>query len=259
MVAAIHPESVVLSVIRFVDSLRLPNAFLKPNDCKTQDPMTFRSVHPRRGFSLVELLVVILIISLLLTLAAVGLRGIGGKGISVALATTEAVFDEARSIAVGKGTKCRVLIDVNDVNDVTTYKRRILVAYEELDAKGEPSGKWVLSSRPTLLPERTFYSQTYSKRDHKADSGELDEMSLAINKTAFDGRYLYYEFNAEGICTTPGASFVIGGGIRADGQQPRTSGEGKRDFAGFVVWRNGRTSLFRGPDEIGIPSQVSEF
>lgn len=221
--------------------------------------MNRRFIPKPRGFSLVELLVVILIISLLLTLGAVGLRGIGGKGVTAAVTTTEAVFDEARSIAVGKGTKSRVLVDVNDPQNTDTYKRRILVAYQELDDKGEPTENWVLASRATVLPERTYFSQNFSKRDHEGDSGTLEEMSLAINKTAFDGRYLYYEFNSEGICSTPGASFIVGAGVRPEGEEPRATGEGKRDFAGFVVWRNGRTSLFRGPDEIGIPSDVTNF
>lgn len=222
--------------------------------------MISRPVRKPGGFSLIELLVVVLIISLLLTLGAVGLRGIGGKGVTTAVTTTEAVFDEARSIAVGKGTKARVLIDVNDINNLDNYKRRILIAYEELDEQGEPKeGQWALASRAVMLPERTYFSQTFSKKEHEKGTGELEEMNLAINKTAFDGKYLYYEFNSEGICTTPGASFVIGTGVRPDGQEPRATGEGKRDFAGFVVWRNGRTSLFRGPDEIGIPSDVTNF
>jgi type II secretory pathway pseudopilin PulG len=208
---------------------------------------------------LIELLVVILIISLLLTLGAVGLRGIGGKGVTTAITTTEAVFDEARAIAVGKGTKSRVLVDINDIQNLETYKRRILVAYQELDEQGEPTDKWVLASRAVTLPERTYFSQTYSKKNHEDGTGVLQEMTLAINKTSFDGKYLYYEFNSEGICSDPGASFVVGTGVRPDGQEPRVTGEGKRDFAGFVVWRNGRTSLFRGPDEIGIPTEVTNF
>jgi prepilin-type N-terminal cleavage/methylation domain-containing protein len=212
------------------------------------------------GFSLIELLVVILIISLLLTLGAVGLRGIGGKGVTTAVTTTEAVFDEARAIAVGKGTRSRVLVDINDIQDLTTYKRRIFVVYEELDEQGEPQkDKWVLASRATTLPERTYFSQTFSEREHENGTGDLDEDTFDFGKPAFNGKYLFYEFNSEGICLTPGASFVVGTGVRPEGQEPRVTGEGKRDFAGFVVWRNGRTSLFRGPDEIGIPTDVINF
>jgi prepilin-type N-terminal cleavage/methylation domain-containing protein len=222
--------------------------------------MTSRPVRNPGGFSLIELLVVILIISLLLTLGAVGLRGIGGKGVTTAVTTTEAVFDEARSIAVGKGTRSRILIDVNDINDLTNYKRRILLAYEELDEQGEPKkDQWALASRAVMLPERTYFSKEFSKKEHEKGTGDLEEMDLKSGKTLVDGKYLYYEFNSEGICTTPGASFIIGTGVRPDGQEPRATGEGKRDFAGFVVWRNGRTSLFRGPDEIGIPSDVTNF
>lgn len=222
--------------------------------------MNSRPTRKSGGFSLIELLVVILIISLLLTLGAVGLRGIGGKGVTTAVTTTEAVFDEARAIAVGKGTKARVLIDVDDIQDLDNYKRRILVAYEELDDQGEPvKDQWVLASRAVTLPERTYFSQTFSKKEHEKGTGELEEMNLTTGKTNFDGKYLYYEFNSEGICTTPGASFIIGTGVRPDGQEPRVTGEGRRDFAGFVVWRNGRTSLFRGPDEIGIPTDLTNF
>jgi prepilin-type N-terminal cleavage/methylation domain-containing protein len=213
-----------------------------------------------RGFSLIELLVVILIISLLLTLGAVGMRGIsGGNSVNSAIATTEAVFDEARSIAVGKGTKARVLVDVNDAQDNDNYLRRVLIAFQKLDDQGEPTEDWELASRALNLPEKIFFSRTYSKKDHEGGSGDLDEMTLSINKRAFDGRYLYYEFNSEGIATAPGASFVVGSGTRPQGEDPKVTGDGKRDFAGFVVWRNGRTSLFRGPEQIGIPSEVTKF
>ncbi len=217
---------------------------------------TFRS----RGFSLIELMVVILIISMLLTLGAVGLKGIaGGKGISTAVATSEALFDEARSIAVGKGTKARVLVDINDSQDVDNYLRRILVAYQKLDSDGQPTEEWELASRATLLPDKVFFSQEYSRLDHEGGGGDVREMSLSTGRTNFDGRYLYYEFNSEGICTSPGASFIMGTGARNQGQEPRVTGEGKRDFGGFVIWRSGRTSVFRDPSQMGLPTDVTTF
>lgn len=222
--------------------------------------MHFRSTRSAKGFSLIELLVVILIISVLLTLGAVGLKGIGGKGVTSGVATAEAIFDEARAIAVGKGTRARVMIDVDDPQDTENYKRRMIVVYEKLNDQGEPQkDQWEMSSRAVSMPEGTFFSETFSKKDHTNGGSAMDEEPLTTNKREYDGKYVFYEFNSEGICSTPGASFILGSGARGQGQEPTVTGAGKRDFAGFIVWRNGRTSLFRGPDEIGIPSDVKTF
>ena len=225
--------------------------------------MHFRSTRSARGFSLIELLVVILIISVLLTLGAVGLRGLGGKGVSSGISTAEAVFDEARAIAVGKGTKSKVLVDVNNPQDAENYKRRMIVVYQELNEQGEPKDNWVMSSRPVMLPEGTFFSNTFSKKKHGdggAGGDSVEEFNFpSENKKTFAGKYASYDFNSEGICANPGASFIIGSGTRPQGGEPKVTGSAKRDFAGFIVWRNGRTSLFRGPDEIGIPSDVTTF
>ncbi|MGA0854875.1 MAG: prepilin-type N-terminal cleavage/methylation domain-containing protein, partial [Luteolibacter sp.] len=50
------------------------------------------------AFTLVELLVVIAIMSILMTAGAIGLGGIGGKGVTSGVASAEALFDEARSL-----------------------------------------------------------------------------------------------------------------------------------------------------------------
>lgn len=214
------------------------------------------------GFSLVELLVVILIISLLLTLGAGVMNGISkGNNMGSAVATSEAIFDEARAIAVGKGTTAKVLVDINDPQNEDTYLRRLVVVYQELDPQtGEPMpNQWSIASRGLTMPEKIYFSQEFSKKDHKNGGGKLDEFNLTTDKALYAGKYLEYNFNSEGICTTAGASFVIGSGVRPLGQEPKTTGQGKREFGGFVIWRNGRTSLFRDPDQIGVPAQVTDF
>ena len=210
------------------------------------------------GFTLVELLVVTLIISILLTMGSRAFRGTGGKGVTSAVATTEALFDEARSIAIGKGTKARVLVDIADP-DSESYLRRLVVAFEEIDqATGEGTGNWELVGRGFTMPDKVYFSQTYSRTDHDGGTGDLPTDNMQFSGTLYDGEYAYYEFNAEGICTTglgsggeyTGPSFVIGSGSRRSGGEPKTTSDGKRDFGGFVIWRNGSTSIFRSPNQI---------
>lgn len=211
-----------------------------------------------RGFTLVELLVVTLIISILLTMGSMAFRGAGGKGVTSAVATTEALFDEARSIAIGKGTKARVLVETGDPSS-ESYLRRIVVAFETLDqTTGEGTGEWELIGRGYSMPDKVYFSQVYSVTDHDGGSGELPTETMNFAGTLYDGEYTYYEFNAEGICTTglsgdgnyTGPSFVIGSGSRRSGGDPQTTSEGKRDFGGFVIWRNGSTSIFRSANQI---------
>lgn len=224
------------------------------------------------AFTLVEMLVVIAIMSVLMTAGAIGLGNMGGKGVTSGVASTESLFDEARSMAIGKNARACVLIAQDLTNNGADNLRRIVVAYEDIDpATGTPvapnsaTPNWVLSSRGILLPEQTFFSETYSFSNHAGGSGAINTVTAANLKSApgaangvkaaYSGSYYIYEFNAEGICSTPGASFVIGSGTRgltgaALTDRPRVTSAGKRDFGGFVVWRNGRTSVFRSPEQI---------
>ncbi len=203
-----------------------------------------------RAFTLVELLVVIAIISILMTAGVIGLGGIsGGKGVSSAVTTAEAVFDEARSIAVANRTRARVLVGKDLVNNPADNLRKLAVIFSRIDDNGNET--WELSSRGLTLPEQVFFSQDYSRAPHDG-GGAIDEMQSPPELTgAFEGTYFYYEFNAEGICTAPGASFVVGAGVRQNPTaQPRVTSAAKRDFGGFVIWRNGSTSVFRSPAQI---------
>ncbi|MCX6873177.1 MAG: prepilin-type N-terminal cleavage/methylation domain-containing protein [Verrucomicrobia bacterium] len=220
----------------------------------------------RSGFSLVELLTVIAIISVLMTVASIGLGGLlAGKGVSTGVSTTEAVFEEARTLAVGKRTNAAVLVSIQDPTNADTYLRRLVVAYKEIDpVTNAQNGTWTLSSRGVTLPDKIYYSRVLSKQDHKNSSGELPTVSLGGGnvKKDYQGVYFVYEFNAEGICTTPGASFVIGTGVRSPSGtelRPRVINSAKRDFGGFVIWRNGSTSIFRDPLQIGKANNLTYF
>lgn len=221
---------------------------------------------PSAGFSLVELLTVIAIISILLTVGAIGLGGItGGKNVTSGVTTTEALFSEARALAVGKGTRTRVLVNVNDPQDRENYLKRVLVIQLQTDANGvqqDPAspGNWDLTSRGSILPDGVYFSKKYSRKSE--DDATLNEMNLiatATIKQPYVGKYVYFEFNSEGICETPGARFVIGSGARTGNGTVIATASAKRDFGGFAIWRNGNTSLFRAPDQMDIDTNVKEF
>ncbi len=221
------------------------------------------------AFTLVEMLVVIAIMGILMTAGAVGLGGLGGKGVSSGVATAESLFEEARAIAVGQRVKSRLLVAKTLTNNPGENLRRILIAAQTLDANGNPvAGAWTLSSRGQVLPDQVFFSQTFSKRNHGGGAGasipldgtmEMGSALITDVRASYAGTYYFYEFNAEGICSTPGASFVIGSGSRnlgATAGVPRVTSAGKSDFGGFVIWRKGSTSLFRNPQQIS-PSMRS--
>jgi prepilin-type N-terminal cleavage/methylation domain-containing protein len=217
------------------------------------------------AFTLVEMLVVIAIISILMTAGSIGLSSMGGKGVTSGVATTESLFDEARSTALGRNIRSCVLVAKTLTNNSAEDLRRLLVAYEEVDANGLPVSppeqqpNWVLSSRGAVLPDQVYFSKEFSKKNHAVGSEAVDEITdarIKDVKPTFKGSYFIYEFNDQGISKNPGASFILGSGTRntsksSTEQPPRVMAAAKRDFGGFVIWRSGRTSVFRSTDQMG--------
>lgn len=227
-----------------------------------------RSAGHRRGisrpaFTLVEMLVVITIITVLLTIGALGLRNLGkSSGVSAGVPLAEAAFSEARGLSAGNGGSSRLLISA-DPDDNEKYLRYMLVVYLTDD------GKWVAASRGIYLPEGVYFSQEYSKLKHSPLPGtgsipKLPSAEEAIYLRAdagtsndnLSGPYFYYQFNSEGNSANPGASFVVGTGTKPPGaDKPRAgSGGGAKNFGGIMVWAKGTTSIFRHPDQIGVPA-----
>jgi len=226
-------------------------------------------LHSRRvapAFTLVEMLVVITIITVLLTIGAVGLKDMAkAGGVSAGLPVAEAIFAEAKAKAIGSGGTSRFLICSDDKNN-ERYLRYMLIVTEQEDSSGKL--KWVVSSKGSYLPKGVFFSQTYSKLDHSATTGDIPVLpeadqdlygglESASKNDNFSGAYFYYEFNGEGIAKDPGASFIIGSGTkRPSDKNPRVTGKGLKNFGGFVVWSKGSTSLFRHPKQMNLPTDI---
>lgn len=248
----------------------------RKNLTRSMNPETHLQPRHRRAFTLVEMLVVIAIMAVLMTAGAIGLSNMGGKGVTSGVATAEALFGEARATAVGRNLRSCVLVAKTLKNNSAEDLRRILVAYEEVDpATGQAkdptslSPNWELSSRGALLPDQTFFSSKLSRKNGiSKDSGipidTIPSSRIKNVKPAFDGEYYIYQFNGQGLAADPlggknfngGCSFVVGSGARLPSKSskdapPKITASGQRDFGGFVIWKNGWTSVFRNPDQTG--------
>ncbi len=204
---------------------------------------------------------VMMVIAILLSVAAVGLQSIkGGQSTTTALSITEALFDEARSAAVGRGTRARLLIhkDLNDADyEGDRYLSYMYVAVEGTNQAGEAQGGgWTVETRATKLPTGVYFSIEESERVAAAIGvGKPGTMSIKLPGSDALKECYYFEFNAEGVCVDsenaaldPGAAVVlIRGALPRDAEEPTIL---KNNKVGFVIWRNGRTSIFRSPEQI---------
>lgn len=209
---------------------------------------------------MVEILTVVTVMAILMSVAAIGIQKLDrGQATTTALAISQAVFAEARSVAVGRGTRARVYIhgqlDDGDEVDQQRYLRYLIVAVLE---DGSDSDFEVVS-RGTSLPNGVYFDADGSK-DASSSVSDIGtwgkgQVDLPGSGTNLRDCY-YYEFNGEGICVDgakdgadPGAAFVLIGGVRQrDAEKPRKLGNNQ---TGFVVWRNGQTAIYRNPDQIG--------
>ena len=229
------------------------------NSCQNPYPSLIPSKKP--GFTLVEVLVVIAIMSVLMTAGSIGLGNINaGKGTTSAVATCESLFEEARTIAISKRCKARILIGRNlSIDGPSKNLRKIFIITEALNpTTGVPltPTSWVVSGRPYILPTGVFFSEKFSTPQ---STGPDRIMGLPGVSSSFQGSHIFYEFNSEGIITTPGAAFIVGSGVRKSDQTIRIVPSAGRDFGGFVTWRNGRTSIYRSPEQMNIPSTATTF
>ena len=218
---------------------------------------------PSRGFTLVELLVVVSIMVAMLSVAAIGIQNVDkGQATVAGISQTQALMDEARNLAIGRGTRARLCIHA-DSSEEDRNLRFALIAYEEvtLDDAGEVTGStWTTDSRGTTLPNGVFFHPRLTDQAAALVSGlgtygQANDVDFPGNPSKNTRRpsYYYWEFNSEGLCTqenasNPGAAFVLCRGVTGpNATEPKVL---SNDVAGFMIWRNGRTSPIRDTEAI---------
>ena len=213
----------------------------------------------KRGFTMAEILTVVAVMAILMSIAAVGIQKMDrGQATTTGLAISQAIFAEARSLAIGRGTRARVYIhgEMNDgdEDDQQRYLRYLAVGVLEDGSDSD----FEIVSRGTFLPNGVYFDEDASREasNDVSDLGTFGREDVDLPGLGTNIREcFYYEFNGEGICidgsktnADPGAAFVLVGGVRGSDQEaPRPIGNNR---TGFVVWRNGQTAVYRSPDQI---------
>jgi hypothetical protein len=197
------------------------------------------------------------IIAILLSLASVGISRIGkGQGVTAGLAVGEGLLAQARILAMNQNAPARLIIHgaLNDSDPIQRerYRRMMMVVYQTttIDDEGKIDETWVPVGSPTFLPQGVYYSPELSKRDMRMGGVLGEDRHQLTNQKADTWQCHFYEFNGQGVCTTPGAGFVVVNGARPSGAKLPLTG-GKLDLGGFVVLRNGGTTMIRDITQLG--------
>lgn len=234
----------------------------------------------RKGFTLVELMVVMVIIGIMLTLATTVLRESGTtKTLDSGIDLLQNLVQEARTTAQGNDTYTRIVI-ANDPKDtgknsrhlrymvVQIYRKNATEAESYDGTSVSTNGEWVSTSAGVMLPPGIYFSPSYSNTLAWADGSgnriNTGSASLTRNKST---RIYYFEFDEKGRYVSPSASpnspsqpqrIVLinarpGTGHNSkDGLVPLQTDSAHRPLGakGIVLWPAGNTSLLRTREQI---------
>ncbi len=166
-----------------------------------------------KGFTLIEILVVIAIISILMTMAAGVLKDSGNnRGMQGAVDQLESMIREAQTTAIGNDTYTRLVI--TDAPEDSRHLRFMTVLmlkrgertakYDGSDLVGNNS-RWVATSNGTLFPQGVYFSPYYSRPLEWSENKESETIGRDVTKLSGKGnsRIYYIEFDEKGRFVAP--------------------------------------------------------
>ncbi len=253
-------------------------------------PIKNHHVQKSKGFTLIEMLVVITIMGILMTMAASVLDDIGkGRTVEAAVSDLEGMLQEAQATAIGNDTSTRVVI-VDDPGDTSRDSKHLRYAVVMMLSKKEKSrgnydgtdvsteGRWRSASNGKSFPNGVFFSPHYSKPLEWAEQG--DEEMLGHDRMRIAGlgdevSVYFVEFDEKGRFVAPLADplnptapqrLVVIKGQRTnskkyrDGVAPTEVDSNGRPIGakGVVLWPSGDTSRLRTLEQIQKEKRVQK-
>lgn len=233
-----------------------------------------------KGFTLVELMVVMTIIGIMLTLTATVLRDAGtSRTLDSGVDIVQNLIQEARMTAQGNDTYTRLIIanePKNTGKDSRHLRYMVVQVFRKNATEAEnydgtsiaPTGEWVSTSGGIMLPPGVYFSPSYSNALSwsEGSGNRINKGTASLSRNGSTNIY-YYEFDEKGRFVSPGAGpnspsrpcrlVLINahpgtGSNSKDGIVPQQMDRNRLPLSakGIVLWPGGATSLLRTREQI---------
>jgi prepilin-type N-terminal cleavage/methylation domain-containing protein len=224
----------------------------------------------KSGFTLTELLVVILIIALMSSLVLTAVSGGGSEDLDAGVSRFTNVFTLAQSAAITRKTPVRVAI-CYDPGEEDYFLKYANIFYFDEEAGGET---WKPLSEGESLPAGIFFSPglstpagvpslklwtlnfNFNSLSVISAASFLTSARSTLNGDENDGlnragsdQWVVYEFAPNGTATSPGTRMVLTEGLLPNPSGPLVIPNPEK-ADGFVLFRAGRPYHFQDPRQI---------